>query len=96
MVWITPPVLTRLRTNWWHSASASAKSTTVCVTGGFPSALLGRTNPDGNPEDGTVVPVPEDQLPVILPEDVVMDGITSPIKADPGGQNHHQRSACTA
>ncbi|CNE01370.1 leucine--tRNA ligase [Yersinia nurmii] len=33
-------------------------------------------------EDGTVVPTPEDQLPVILPEDVVMDGITSPIKAD--------------
>ncbi len=35
------------------------------------------------PEDGTVLPTPEDQLPVILPEDVVMDGITSPIKADP-------------
>ncbi|MCW7547520.1 leucine--tRNA ligase [Photorhabdus sp. APURE] len=34
-------------------------------------------------EDGTVVPVPADQLPVILPEDVKMDGITSPIKADP-------------
>ncbi|MED5525185.1 MAG: leucine--tRNA ligase [Pseudomonadota bacterium] len=34
-------------------------------------------------EDGTTVPVPEDQLPVRLPEDVVMDGITSPIKADP-------------
>ncbi|CNK28563.1 leucyl-tRNA synthetase [Yersinia enterocolitica] len=34
-------------------------------------------------EDGTVVPTPEDQLPVILPEDVVMDGISSPIKADP-------------
>lgn len=34
-------------------------------------------------EDGTVMPAPEDQLPVILPEDVVMDGITSPIKADP-------------
>ncbi|ENA1773470.1 leucine--tRNA ligase [Yersinia ruckeri] len=33
-------------------------------------------------EDGTVVPTPEDQLPVLLPEDVVMDGITSPIKAD--------------
>ncbi|MBB1383801.1 class I tRNA ligase family protein, partial [Shewanella sp. SR41-2] len=32
--------------------------------------------------DGTVVPTPEDQLPVILPEDVVMDGIQSPIKAD--------------
>ncbi|EKE67618.1 leucine--tRNA ligase [Gallaecimonas xiamenensis] len=34
-------------------------------------------------EDGTTVPVPQDQLPVLLPEDVVMDGITSPIKADP-------------
>ncbi|MFB6434773.1 MAG: leucine--tRNA ligase [Candidatus Malihini olakiniferum] len=34
-------------------------------------------------EDGTVIPVPEDQLPVILPEDVTMAGITSPIKADP-------------
>lgn len=34
-------------------------------------------------EDGTVIPAPEDQLPVILPEDVTMDGITSPIKADP-------------
>ncbi|MGG2141026.1 leucine--tRNA ligase [Symbiopectobacterium sp. RP] len=34
-------------------------------------------------EDGTVIPTPEDQLPVILPEDVMMDGITSPIKADP-------------
>nr|WP_113864671.1 leucine--tRNA ligase [Brenneria salicis]NMN92241.1 leucyl-tRNA synthetase [Brenneria salicis ATCC 15712 = DSM 30166]RBP67577.1 leucyl-tRNA synthetase [Brenneria salicis ATCC 15712 = DSM 30166]RLM32436.1 leucine--tRNA ligase [Brenneria salicis ATCC 15712 = DSM 30166] len=34
-------------------------------------------------EDGTVVPTPEDQLPVVLPEDVVMDGITSPLKANP-------------
>lgn len=34
-------------------------------------------------EDGTVIPVPEQDLPVILPEDVTMDGITSPIKADP-------------
>ncbi|WP_347253089.1 leucine--tRNA ligase [Leminorella grimontii] len=33
--------------------------------------------------DGTVVPTPEGELPVILPEDVTMDGITSPIKADP-------------
>ncbi|UXI01913.1 leucine--tRNA ligase [Photobacterium sp. TY1-4] len=32
--------------------------------------------------DGEVHPVPADQLPVILPEDVVMDGVTSPIKAD--------------
>ncbi|MCB5188478.1 leucine--tRNA ligase [Methylobacillus caricis] len=30
------------------------------------------------------VPVPADQLPVVLPEDVVMDGVGSPIKKDPG------------
>jgi leucyl-tRNA synthetase len=34
-------------------------------------------------EDGTSVPIPEQDLPVILPEDVVMDGSASPIKADP-------------
>ena len=33
-------------------------------------------------DDGEVHPVPADQLPVILPEDVTMDGVTSPIKAD--------------
>ncbi len=36
-----------------------------------------------NLADGSSVPVPEDQLPVTLPEDVVMDGTQSPIKADP-------------
>jgi leucyl-tRNA synthetase len=30
-----------------------------------------------------VVPVPEDQLPVVLPEDVEFTGVKSPIKADP-------------
>ncbi len=34
-------------------------------------------------EDGSQVPVPEDQLPVALPEEVEMDGVVSPIKADP-------------
>ncbi|MCC5825437.1 leucine--tRNA ligase [Alkalimonas sp.] len=34
-------------------------------------------------EDGAQVPVPAEQLPVRLPEDVVMDGVQSPIKADP-------------
>lgn len=34
-------------------------------------------------EDGTSVPIPEQDLPVVLPEDVVMDGAASPIKADP-------------
>ncbi|MCH1414504.1 MAG: leucine--tRNA ligase, partial [Glaciecola sp.] len=36
-----------------------------------------------NLENGESAPVPEDQLPVELPEDVVMNGVTSPIKADP-------------
>jgi len=36
-----------------------------------------------NLADGSEVPTPEDQLPVILPEDVVMNGVTSPIKANP-------------
>lgn len=34
-------------------------------------------------DDGTQRPVPDDQLPVRLPEDVEMDGVQSPIKADP-------------
>ncbi|WP_018651849.1 leucine--tRNA ligase [Actinobacillus capsulatus] len=34
-------------------------------------------------EDGEVVTVPLADLPVILPEDVVMNGVQSPIKADP-------------
>ncbi|OOF35821.1 leucine--tRNA ligase [Rodentibacter heidelbergensis] len=34
-------------------------------------------------ENGEVVPAPLEDLPIILPEDVVMDGVKSPIKADP-------------
>jgi len=30
------------------------------------------------------VPVPDDQLPVVLPEDVALEGVGSPIKKDPG------------
>lgn len=33
--------------------------------------------------DGEEIPVPADRLPVVLPEDVEMDGVQSPIKADP-------------
>ena len=33
-------------------------------------------------ENGDVVPAPIEDLPIILPEDVVMDGVKSPIKAD--------------
>ncbi|MEO9605251.1 MAG: leucine--tRNA ligase, partial [Lentilitoribacter sp.] len=36
-----------------------------------------------NLENGESVPVPSDQLPVELPEDVHMNGVISPIKADP-------------
>ena len=32
---------------------------------------------------GGEIPVPLDKLPVLLPEEVVMDGVQSPIKADP-------------
>lgn len=32
---------------------------------------------------GGEIPVPADKLPVLLPEDVVLDGVQSPIKADP-------------
>ena len=36
-----------------------------------------------NLENGDTVPAPADSLPVRLPEEVVMDGVTSPIKSDP-------------
>jgi len=36
-----------------------------------------------NLANGKSVPVPENELPVVLPEDVVMNGVTSPIKDDP-------------
>lgn len=34
-------------------------------------------------EDGTEVPVPLAELPVLLPEDVTLNGVTSPLKSDP-------------
>ncbi len=34
-------------------------------------------------EDGELVPAPAEDLPVLLPEDVQMDGVQSPIKSDP-------------
>jgi len=36
-----------------------------------------------NLPEGGDIPVPGDRLPVLLPEDVVMDGVQSPLKADP-------------
>jgi leucyl-tRNA synthetase len=36
-----------------------------------------------NLANGELVPAPASDLPVRLPEDVVMDGVTSPIKSDP-------------
>ncbi|PYF83080.1 leucyl-tRNA synthetase [Marinomonas alcarazii] len=39
--------------------------------------------PTINLKDGSVVPVPADQLPVELPTDVIMDGVNSPIKNNP-------------
>ncbi len=36
-----------------------------------------------NMPNGGEIPVPLDKLPILLPEDVEMDGVQSPIKADP-------------
>jgi leucyl-tRNA synthetase len=36
-----------------------------------------------NLPEGGEIPVPADRLPVLLPENVELDGVTSPIKADP-------------
>lgn len=36
-----------------------------------------------NLPDGGEIPIPADRLPSLLPEDVIMDGVASPIKADP-------------
>ncbi|ARN74695.1 leucine--tRNA ligase [Oceanicoccus sagamiensis] len=36
-----------------------------------------------NLPDGGEIAVPSDRLPMLLPEDVEMDGVTSPIKSDP-------------
>jgi leucyl-tRNA synthetase len=36
-----------------------------------------------NLPDGGEIPIPAERLPSLLPEDVVMDGVASPIKADP-------------
>ena len=35
-----------------------------------------------NLPEGGEIPVPADRLPVLLPEDVIMDGVSSPIKTD--------------
>lgn len=38
---------------------------------------------------GDVVVAPLQDLPIVLPEDVVMDGVKSPIKADPEWAKNH-------
>jgi leucyl-tRNA synthetase len=37
---------------------------------------------------GNALPVPEDQLPVVLPEDVSFEGVASPIKSNPDWRKH--------
>jgi leucyl-tRNA synthetase len=36
-----------------------------------------------NLPEGGEIPIPADRLPALLPEDVVMDGVSSPLKTDP-------------
>ncbi len=52
----------------------------------FPVSVLGRADSDGDAGRRYRNADPDDQLPVILPEDVVMDGITSPLKQIRSGQ----------
>ncbi|XPE41042.1 hypothetical protein ACNKHK_04135 [Shigella flexneri] len=56
------------------------------MTGVFPVSVLGRADSDG--DVGRRYRTADARRPVAgyLPEDVVMDGITSPIKADPEWQ----------
>ncbi|BFM08506.1 leucine--tRNA ligase [Halioxenophilus aromaticivorans] len=49
-----------------------------------------------NLADGTEIAVPGDRLPVLLPEDVQMDGVTSPIKADPEWRKAGEINGVTA
>ena len=54
------------------------------MTGVSPVSATGVPHPHAPTlADGTVVPTPEDQLPVLLPEDVVMDGVQSPHQGRP-------------
>ncbi len=46
-----------------------------------------------NLENGEAVPTPPEELPVKLPEDVDMDGVQSPIKADPEWRKTHYNGA---
>ncbi len=47
-----------------------------------------------NLPDGGEIAVPADRLPVLLPEDVDMDGVSSPIKTDPQWRkDQHQQQA---
>jgi len=48
-----------------------------------------------NLDDGGEIPIPAERLPSLLPEDVVMDGVASPIKADPEWRRFdHEGRAC--
>ena len=54
----------------------------------------GAPNPMFNLPEGGEIPVPLEKLPVLLPEEVEMDGVQSPIKADPQWrQAEHQGQA---
>ena len=44
---------------------------------------MGHTHTLLNLPDGGELPIPADRLPSLLPEDVVMEGVASPIKTDP-------------
>ena len=58
----------RSSTGWWPAARANAGSSTSCATGCSPGSATGASRSRSSGTTTGPIPVPEDQLPVELPE----------------------------
>jgi leucyl-tRNA synthetase len=75
--------------NWLTDAGKGKKQTNYRLTdwGVSRQRYWGTPVPMINKQNGEQVIVPEKMLPIILPTDVVMDGVNSPIKNNPDFEN---------
>ena len=75
--------------NWLTDAGKGKKQTNYRLTdwGVSRQRYWGTPVPMINKQNGEQVTAPEDMLPIILPTDVVMDGVNSPIKNNPEFEN---------